>query len=46
MANTFILGGSPLGLIGVKSSPTADGMSTFHGGESRNVNVFSYNKGE
>lgn len=38
-----ILGGSPLGLIGVNSSPTRDGMSTFNGGNSRNVNVFLYN---
>lgn len=45
MANTFILGGSPLGLIGVRSRPTADGMSTFNGGDSRNVNVSSYNLG-
>jgi hypothetical protein len=45
MANTFVLGGSPLGLIGVRSRPTADGMSTFNGGESRNVNVTSYNIG-
>jgi hypothetical protein len=46
MANTFILGGSPLGLIGVRSRPTADGMSTFNGGDSRNVNVSSYNTGK
>ena len=45
MANTFELGGSPLGLIGVKSRPTEDGMSTFTGGDSRNVNVSSYNLG-
>lgn len=45
MANTFVLGGSPLGLIGVRSRPTADGMSTFNGGDSRNVNVNSYNLG-
>lgn len=45
MANTFVLGGSPLGLIGVRSRPTADGMSTFNGGDSRNVNVSSYNLG-
>lgn len=38
-----ILGGSPLGLIGVNSSPTRDGMSTFNGGSSRNINVFLYN---
>lgn len=46
MANTFVLGGSPLGLIGVRSRPTADGMSTFNGGDSRNVNVSSYNTGK
>lgn len=45
MANTYTLGGSPLGLIGVRSRPTADGMSTFNGGNSRNVNVNSYNSG-
>lgn len=45
MANTFILGGSPLGLIGVQSRPTRDGMSTFNGGKSRNVNVIDYNFG-
>lgn len=45
MANTFILGGSPLGLIGVQSRPTRDGMSTFNGGKSRNVNVLAYNLG-
>jgi hypothetical protein len=46
MANTFILGGSPLGLIGVSSRPSRDGMSTFNGGKSRNVNVSSYNTGK
>jgi hypothetical protein len=40
------LGGSPLGLIGVKSRPTGDGMSTFNGGRSRNVNVNLYNSGK
>lgn len=40
-----ILGGSPLGLIGVLSGPTRDGMSTFNGGRSRNVNVNLYNAG-
>lgn len=45
MANTFELGGSPLGLIGVKSRPTREGMSTFNGGESRNINVNDYNLG-
>ena len=41
-----ILGGSPLGLIGVSSGPTRDGMSTFNGGRSRNVNVNLYNAGK
>jgi hypothetical protein len=41
-----ILGGSPLGLIGVKSDPTRDGMSTFNGGKSRNININSYNIGK
>jgi hypothetical protein len=41
-----ILGGSPLGLIGVLSTPTRDGMSTFNGGRSRNVNVNLYNFGK
>ena len=40
-----ILGGSPLNLINVLSSPTADGMSTFNGGKSRNINVNFYNAG-
>jgi hypothetical protein len=38
-----ILGGSPLGLIGVRSLPTSDGMSTFNGGASRKISVNSYN---
>jgi hypothetical protein len=39
-----ILGGSPLGLIGVKStSVQGTGMSTFNGGASRNINVNKYN---
>lgn len=41
-----ILGGSPLGLIGVRSTPTRDGMSTFNGGKSRNVNINKYNTGK
>lgn len=41
-----ILGGSPLGLIQVESRPTRDGMSTFNGGRSRNVNVNLYNAGK
>jgi hypothetical protein len=41
-----ILGGSPLGLIGVKSTPVqGTGMSTFNGGTSRNINVNKYNSG-
>ena len=41
-----ILGGSPLGLIGVKSTPVqGTGMSTFNGGSSRNINVNKYNSG-
>jgi len=41
-----ILGGSPLGLIGVRSTPVrATGMSTFNGGSSRNINVNKYNSG-
>lgn len=38
-----ILGGSPLGLIGVTSNPS-NGYSTFNGGKTRNVAVSSYNK--
>jgi hypothetical protein len=45
MANTYALGGSPLGLINVQSRSTRTGMSTFNGGKSRNMNVFSYNRG-
>ncbi len=41
-----ILGGSPLGLIGVRSTPVQEtGMSTFNGGASRNINVNKYNTG-
>jgi len=40
-----ILGGSPLNLINVTSGPTKDGMSTFGGGKSRNINVNFYNAG-
>ena len=40
-----ILGGSPLGLIGLKSmSDSKTGMSTFNGGLSRNVKVSEYNR--
>lgn len=41
-----ILGGSPLGLIGVESRPTKTGLSTFNGGRTRNVNVNLYNVGK
>lgn len=41
-----ILGGSPLGLIGVRSSAVqSTGMSSFNGGQSRNLNVNNYNRG-
>jgi hypothetical protein len=40
-----ILGGSPLGLIGLKSIADPNtGRSTFNGGVSRNVNVYDYNR--
>ena len=45
MANTYALGGSPLGLINVQSRSTRTGMSTFNAGKSRNMNVFEYNRG-
>ena len=40
-----ILGGSPLGLIGLKSVPT-NGMSGFNAGNSSNVVVNTYNRSE
>ena len=40
-----LLGGSPLGLIGVRSTARSTGMSYFNGGDSRNINVSNYNKG-
>lgn len=40
-----ILGGSPLGLIGVTSNPIG-GYSTFNGGKTRNVQVGTYNKSQ
>jgi hypothetical protein len=46
MANTFDLVGSPLGLFTLKSRPTRDGMSSFNGGNSRNINVIAYNTGK
>ena len=40
-----ILGGSPLGLIGLRSTANAGtGRSTFNGGVSRNVDVYEYNR--
>jgi hypothetical protein len=41
-----ILGGSPLGLIGVRSIKDINGFSTFNGGKSRNINVTNYNSGK
>lgn len=43
MANRSILGGSPLGLIGVKSWYGSDGLSTFNAGKTRNIKVQEYN---
>ena len=43
MANRSILGGSPLGLIGVRSYYSAANMSTFNAGKTRNVDVQKYN---
>jgi hypothetical protein len=40
-----VLGGSPLGLIGVDAQPTRDGTSTFNAGKTRNINVIDYNVG-
>jgi hypothetical protein len=39
-----LLGGSPLGLVGMKSKPAMDGTTGFNGGKSRNVNVYNYNR--
>jgi len=41
--NKSILGGSPLGLIGMRSYFGASGLSTFNAGKSRNVKVIEYN---
>lgn len=41
--NRSILGGSPLGLIGVRSYYDANGLSTFNAGKSRNIKVPDYN---
>lgn len=43
MPNSSILGGSPLGLINLRSYTDINGRSTFNAGESRNVDVKSYN---
>ena len=43
--NKSPLGGSPLGLIGVRSHYGASGLSTFNAGKTRNVRVDAYNKG-
>jgi hypothetical protein len=42
--NKSILGGSPLGLIGMRSYFGASGLSTFNAGKSRNVKVLEYNR--
>ena len=42
--NKSILGGSPLGLIGVRSHYSNSGLSTFNAGKTRNVRVDEYNK--
>jgi hypothetical protein len=42
--NRSILGGSPLGLIGVRSYFGQSGLSTFNAGRTRNVKVDEYNK--
>lgn len=39
-----ILGGSPLGIIGVRSAPSPDGFSSFNIDKSRNIKVVDYNK--
>ena len=43
MANRAVLGGSPLGLIGLRSTPSNGGVSSFNGGTSRNNDVNKYN---
>lgn len=40
-----ILGGSPLGLVGIESRPKSTGMSSFNADNSRNINVDKYNTG-
>jgi len=44
MAYRSILGGSPLGIIGVRSAATPDGYTSFNIDKSRNVKVEDYNK--
>lgn len=44
MAYNKPLGGSPLGLVGVKSSYGPNGLSTFNSGKTRNVDVNAYNR--
>lgn len=44
MAYRSILGGSPLGIIGVRSAATPDGYTSFNIDKSRNVKVQDYNK--
>jgi len=39
------LGGSPLGLIGLMSTPTSAGQSGFNGGRNSNFDVSRYNQG-
>lgn len=44
--NRSLLGGSPLGLIGVKSYYNENGLSTFNAGKTRNTSVKAYNKND
>lgn len=44
MAYRSILGGSPLGIIGVRSAATPDGFTSFNIDKSRNIKVQDYNK--
>ena len=44
MAYRSIQGGSPLGIIGVRSAATPDGYTSFNIDKSRNVKVQDYNK--
>src|SRR5574344_1318125 len=47
MANASIMGGSPLGIIGVKSYyDTKSGKSTYNANDSVQFNVRKYNKNE